>query len=314
MTRSTAASAIPGIGKRDLSVHGRKRSPCPFFLTLAALVFMGLFLLIPLGAVFSYAFKEGLRAFLASVTDPDALAAVRLTFFVVCLAVPLNVLFGICAAWNISKFSFRGKNLLVTLIDLPFTVSPVIAGLVFVLIFNPAGKLGGWLAGHDIRILFAVPSIVLATAFVTFPFVAREVIPLMQSQGTDDEEAALMLGAGALKTFTRVTLPNIRWGLLYGVILCTARAVGEFGAVSVVSGHIRGKTVTMPLQVEILYNEYNFTAAFAMASLLSLISLVTLTLKKITERKRRLLEADFYGKPNEAKGEDRVRDPYLRGR
>ena len=293
--------------------RGRGRSFVPFLLTCAALAFMGLFLLIPLGAVFSYALKEGARAFLKSVIDPDALSAVRLTFFVVCLTVPANVLFGICAAWNISKFRFRGKNLLITLIDLPFTVSPVIAGLVFVLIFNPAGKFGGWLAGHDIRVLFAVPSIALATAFVTFPFVAREVIPLMQSQGTDDEEAAIMLGAGGWKTFTRVTLPNIRWGLLYGVILCTARAVGEFGAVSVVSGHIRGKTVTMPLQVEILYNEYNFTAAFAVASLLSLISLLTLAAKKLTERKRRIMEADYYRRAGGGQGEDHVRDPHLGG-
>ena len=314
MTGPAALSIINRTGNEGHSVHRRICSMGPILLTLGALVFMGLFLLIPIGAVFSYAFREGSRAFWASVTDPDALSAVRLTFFVACMAVPLNLVFGICAAWSVSKFHFPGKNLLITLIDIPFTVSPVIAGLVFVLIFNPSGKLGGWLAGHGIRVLFAVPSIVLATAFVTFPFVAREVIPLMQSQGTDDEEAALMLGAGPIKTFTRVTLPNIRWGLLYGVILCTARAVGEFGAVSVVSGHIRGKTVTMPLQVEILYNEYNFTAAFAMASLLSVISLVTLTAKKITERRRRALEADFHGSPDDAKGEDHVRDPYLRGR
>jgi len=299
---------VVGSGGGGLAVHGRKRSLVPFALTCAAILFMGLFLLIPLGAVFSYAFREGVRAFWASVSDKDALSAIRLTFFVVCLTVPLNVLFGICAAWNICKFRFRGKNLLVTLIDLPFTVSPVIAGLIFVLIFNPAGKLGGWLVGRDIRVLFAVPSIVLATAFVTFPFVAREVIPLMQSQGTDDEEAALMLGAGGWKTFTRVTLPNIRWGLLYGVILCTARAVGEFGAVSVVSGHIRGKTVTMPLQVEILYNEYNFTAAFAVASLLSLVSLLTLLAKKVTERNRRIKKASYYGQPKKEERMDYVRD------
>ena len=217
--------------------------------------------------------------------DPDALAAIRLTLLAAAIAVPLNLVFGVAAAWAIAKFEFRGKSLLITLIDLPFAVSPVISGLIFVLLFGLQGWFGPWLAAHDIKIIFAVPGIVLATMFVTFPFVARELIPLMQEQGNDEEEAALALGASGWQTFWRVTLPNIKWGLLYGVILCNARAMGEFGAVSVVSGHIRGQTNTMPLHVEILYNEYNFAAAFAVASLLALLALVTLVLKSLVEWK-----------------------------
>jgi sulfate transport system permease protein len=249
----------------------------------AALAFLGLFLLLPLLAVFVEALRQGLGAYLASITEPDALAAIRLTLLVAAIAVPLNVVFGIAAAWAIAKFEFKGKSLLTTLIDLPFSVSPVIAGLIYVLLFGGQGLLGPWLAEHDIKLIFAVPGIVLATIFVTFPFVARELIPLMQEQGAEEEEAARMLGAGGLQIFLRVTLPNVKWGLLYGVLLCNARAMGEFGAVSVVSGHIRGLTNTMPLHVEILYNEYNFVAAFAVASLLTLLALLTLVLKVALE-------------------------------
>ena len=233
--------------------------------------------------MFCNALSQGVACYWQAVKEPEALAAVRLTLVTVVLAVPLNVAFGLCAAWAIAKFSFAGKGVLITLIDLPFTVSPVISGVVFVLLFGPQGRLGTWLATHDVHLLFATPAIVIATVFVTFPFVARELIPLMQAQGSDDEEAAWALGASGWKTFVYITLPNIRWGLLYGVILCTARAVGEFGAVSVVSGHIRGKTITMPLHVEILYNEYNFAAAFAVASLLALMGLATLGLKRFAE-------------------------------
>jgi len=254
-------------------------------LILLALAFLTLFLFVPLLAVFCNAFQQGIAVYWAAIRHPDTLAAIRLTGLTVGIAVPLNILFGIAAAWSITKFDFIGKNLLITLIDLPFTVSPVISGVVFILLFGPTGPFGDWLAGHNVKILFAVPAIVIATMFVTSPFVARELIPLMQSQGTDDEEAAITLGASGWQTFLRITLPNIRWGLLYGIILCTARAVGEFGAVSVVSGHIRGKTITMPLHVEILYNEYNFVPAFAVASLLAALSLVTLALKKLAERK-----------------------------
>ncbi len=235
--------------------------------------------------MFVEALRQGLGSYLAGITDPDALAAIRLTLLVAAIAVPLNVVFGIAASWAIAKFEFKGKSLLTTLIDLPFSVSPVIAGLVYVLLFGAQGLLGPWLAEHDIKIIFAVPGIVLATVFVTFPFVARELIPLMQEQGTEEEEAARMLGAGGLQIFWRVTLPNVKWGLLYGVLLCNARAMGEFGAVSVVSGHIRGLTNTMPLHVEILYNEYNFVAAFAVASLLTLLALLTLVLKVALERR-----------------------------
>jgi sulfate transport system permease protein len=252
-----------------------------------ALAFLVLFLLLPLLAVFVEALRQGVSAFLAGITEPDALAAIRLTLLVAAIAVPLNVVFGIVAAWAIAKFEFAGKSLLTTLIDLPFSVSPVIAGLIYVLLFGAQGFLGPWLAEHDIKIIFAVPGIVLATIFVTFPFVARELIPLMQEQGTEEEEAARMLGAGGLQIFLRVTLPNVKWGLLYGVLLCNARAMGEFGAVSVVSGHIRGLTNTMPLHVEILYNEYNFVAAFAVASLLTLLALLTLVLKVALEWRAR---------------------------
>ena len=248
-----------------------------------ALGFLTLFLFIPLVAVFSEALKKGLDAYLAAIAEPDTWSAIKLTLLAAGIAVPLNLVFGIAAAWTIAKFDFRGKNILLTLIDLPFSVSPVISGLIYVLIFGAQGWFGPWLREHDIKILFAVPGIVLATVFVTFPFVARELIPLMQSQGTDEEEAALVLGASGWRTFWHVTLPNIKWGLLYGVILCNARAMGEFGAVSVVSGHIRGETNTMSLQVEILYNEYNFAAAFGVASLLALLALVTLALKTFIE-------------------------------
>ena len=248
-----------------------------------AIAFSLLFLLIPLAVVFTEAFKKGWQTYLLAISDPDALSAIRLTLMTAAIAVPANLIFGVAASWAIAKFEFRGKSLLLTLIDLPFSVSPVISGLIYVLLFGAHGWFGAWLMEHDIQILFAVPGIVMATVFVTFPFVARELIPLMQTQGNEEEEAALVLGASGWRTFWYVTLPNIKWGLLYGVILCNARAMGEFGAVSVVSGHIRGETNTMPLQVEILYNEYNFAAAFAVASLLALLALVTLALKSFIE-------------------------------
>lgn len=248
-----------------------------------ALAFALLFLLIPLAVVFTEALRKGWSAYLAAIVDEDARSAIRLTLMTAAIAVPANLVFGVAASWAITKFEFFGKNLLLTLIDLPFSVSPVISGLIYVLLFGAHGWFGAWLMEHDIQILFAVPGIVLATVFVTFPFVARELIPLMQSQGTEEEEAALVLGASGWRIFWHVTLPNIKWGLLYGVILCNARAMGEFGAVSVVSGHIRGETNTMPLQVEILYNEYNFAAAFAVASLLALLALATLALKTFVE-------------------------------
>jgi sulfate transport system permease protein len=254
-----------------------------YVLVAIALAFLTLFLFVPLVAVFAEALKKGWGTYLEAIRDPDALSAIRLTLIAAGISVPLNLVFGVAAAWAIAKFEFRGKSLLLTLIDLPFSVSPVIAGLIYVLLFGAEGWLGPWLAAHDIKILFAVPGIVLATVFITFPFVARELIPLMQAQGSEEEEAALVLGASGWSTFFKVTLPNIKWGLLYGVILCNARAMGEFGAVSVVSGHIRGETNTMPLQVEILYNEYNFTAAFAIASLLALLALVTLAVKSFIE-------------------------------
>ena len=252
-------------------------------LIVVALGFLALFLAVPLVAVFAQAFSKGWQTYLSAIIEDDALAAIKLTLTAAAIAVPLNLVFGVCAAWCIAKFEFRGKSILLTLIDLPFSVSPVISGLIYVLLFGAQGWLGPWLQEHDIKILFAVPGIVLATVFVTFPFVARELIPLMQAQGNEEEEAALVLGASGWQTFRRVTLPNIKWGLLYGVILCNARAMGEFGAVSVVSGHIRGETNTMPLHVEILYNEYNFAAAFAVASLLALLALVTLALKAFIE-------------------------------
>jgi len=262
-------------------------------LTAIALGFLALFLALPLVTVFFEAFRKGAGVYLASLVDPDALAAIRLTLLVAFIAVPLNLVFGIAAAWAIAKFSFRGKQFLITLIDLPFSVSPVVAGLIYVLMFGAQGWFGPWLQANDWKIIFAVPGIVLATVFVTFPFVARELIPLMQAQGSDEEQAALTLGASGWQMFARVTLPNIRWALLYGVILCNARAMGEFGAVSVVSGHIRGLTNTLPLHVEILYNEYQFAASFAVASLLTLLAVATLVVKRIVEwRTSRLVAAD----------------------
>jgi len=264
-------------------------------LTLIACGFLVLFLVVPLAAVFAQALKKGVGVYFASLVEVDALAAIRLTLLTAAIALPLNLVFGVAAAWAIAKFEFFGKSLLITLIDLPFAVSPVISGLIYVLLFGLQGLLGPWLAAHDIKVIFAVPGIVLATIFVTFPFIARELIPLMHAQSADEEQAAISLGASGWKTFLRVTLPNIKWGLLYGVILCNARAMGEFGAVSVVSGHIRGLTNTMPLHVEILYNEYNFAAAFAVASLLAMLALVTLALKSIVEwkacRQLQLLDA-----------------------
>jgi sulfate transport system permease protein len=255
-------------------------------LIAAALLFLGLFLLLPLLAVFVQALAKGASAYVAAISDPAAWAAVKLTLLVAAIAVPFNLVFGLAAAWAIAKFEFRGKSTLITLIDLPFAVSPVIAGLIFILLFGSHGWFGGFLRAHHLRVVFAVPGIVLATIFVTFPFIARELIPVMQAQGKDDEETALSLGATGWQTFWRVTLPNIRWGLMYGVLLCNARAMGEFGAVSVVSGHVRGLTNTMPLHVEILYNEYNYTAAFAVASLLALLALLTLAGKSFLEWRR----------------------------
>jgi len=256
-------------------------------LTLLALLALGVFIVLPLVAVFVQAFAKGLPVYLAAIREPDTLSAIRLSLLAAGISVPLNLVFGVAAAWTVARFQFKGKSVLVTLIDIPFAVSPVVSGLVFVLMFGAQGWFGSWLGDHDIRIIFAVPGIILATTFVTFPFVARELIPLMQSQGSDEEEAALTLGASGWQMFFKITLPNIRWGLLYGVVLCTARALGEFGAVSVVSGHIRGQTNTLPLHVEILYNEYNYSGAFAVASLLSVIAVITLTLKKFLEWKTR---------------------------
>ncbi len=249
-----------------------------------ALIFLGVFVVLPLILVFAQAFSKGIGAYLAALSDPEALSAIRLTLLVAAVSVSINLVFGLMAAWAIAKFEFSGKTILTTLIDLPFSVSPVISGLVFVLLFGAQGYWGAWLRDHDIQVLFAVPGIALATTFVTFPFVARALIPLMQEQGTQEEEAAISLGASGLQTFFRVTLPNIKWGLLYGVLLCNARAMGEFGAVSVVSGHIRGETNTMPLLVEILYNEYQFVASFAIASLLAMLALITLVAKVVLER------------------------------
>ncbi|MGY4627719.1 sulfate ABC transporter permease subunit CysW [Bradyrhizobium sp. USDA 4486] len=249
-----------------------------------AVLFLSVFVVLPLVVVFAQAFSRGILAYFAALGEPEAMAAIKLTLIVAAISVGLNLVFGLVAAWAIAKFDFPGKTFLITLIDLPFSVSPVISGLVFVLLFGAQGYFGGWLRDHDIQILFAVPGIALATTFVTFPFVARALIPLMQEQGTQEEEAAISLGASGLQTFFRVTLPNIKWGVLYGVLLCNARAMGEFGAVSVVSGHIRGETNTMPLLVEILYNEYQFVAAFAIASLLAMLALITLVAKTILER------------------------------
>lgn len=252
-----------------------------WMLIIISLIYIGLFLILPLLSIFVTAFEKGWETYVASIVHPDALAAIKLTIIVAIIVVPLNAIFGLAAAWAITKFSFKGKNVLITLIDLPFAVSPVIAGLIFILLFGAQGLLGEWLIAHDIKIVFALPGIVLATLFVTFPFVARELIPLMQMQGITEEEASISLGASGWKTFLYVTLPNCKWGLLYGLILCNARTIGEFGAVSVVSGHIRGMTNTMPLHIEILYNEYQFTAAFAVASLMSILAIVTIIIKNI---------------------------------
>ncbi len=285
MAGLTTALRLPGNpGTRYEASAATREKPWVKRLILGiSLSFFALFLLLPLVAVFLEALRKGVDVYLAALTDPDALSAIRLTLLTAAIAVPLNLVFGIAAAWAITKFDFRGKHLLITFIDLPFSVSPVIAGLIYVLVFGAQGWFGPWLLAHDIKIIFAVPGIVLATVFVTFPFVARELIPLMQAQGREEEEAATVLGASGWRTFWNVTLPNIKWGLLYGVILCNARAMGEFGAVSVVSGHIRGLTNTMPLHVEILYNEYNFAAAFAVASLLAMLALVTLVVKTFIE-------------------------------
>ena len=280
-----AASAPAGVAPRALRSATTEAPWVRVLLIAVALGFLTLFLFVPLVTVFFEAFKKGWGVYLAAVTEPDARSAIWLTLLVAGISVPLNLVFGIAAAWAIAKFDFRGKNLLLTLIDLPFSVSPVIAGLIYVLVFGPQGWVGPWLQAQDLKIIFAVPGIVLATVFVTFPFVARELIPLMQAQGVEQEEAARVLGANGWQMFWRVTLPNVKWALLYGVILCNARAMGEFGAVSVVSGHIRGQTNTMPLHIEILYNEYQFAAAFAVASLLALLALVTLGLKYLVEQR-----------------------------
>ena len=277
---SDHALSAPPVGWRAPTTESK---PVKAVLIAAAMLFLALFLLIPLLVVFAEALSAGLPAFLKGLSDPDTVASIRLTLLVAAISVPANLVFGVCAAWAIAKYEFRGKTMLITLIDLPFSVSPVIAGLIYVILFGSQGYLGPWLKAHNIQIIFAFPGIVLATTFVTFPFVARELTPLMQEQGTQDEEAAVSLGASGLQTFLRVTLPNIKWGLMYGVLLCNARAMGEFGAVSVVSGHVRGETNTMPLQIEILYNDYQWVAAFAVASLLALLALVTLIVKTVLE-------------------------------
>ena len=280
-----AAAPAPGVAPRALQSATTEARWVRALLIALALGFLTLFLFVPLATVFFEAFKKGWQVYWAAISEPDARSAIWLTLLAAGISVPLNLVFGVSAAWAIAKFDFRGKNLLLTLIDLPFSVSPVIAGLIYVLVFGLQGWLGPWLQAHDLKIIFAVPGIVLATVFITFPFVARELIPLMQAQGQEQEEAARVLGATGWQMFWRVTLPNVKWALLYGVILCNARAMGEFGAVSVVSGHIRGQTNTMPLHIEILYNEYQFAAAFAVASLLALLALVTLGLKYLVEQR-----------------------------
>ncbi|MFE6707966.1 sulfate ABC transporter permease subunit CysW [Bacillus thuringiensis] len=266
------------------SVSAKKESKLvPGILITITVLFLSLFLLLPLITIFLKAFERGMDVYIAAITDQEAFSAIRLTLLVALIVVPLNTIFGVAAAWLITKFQFKGKQVLLSLIELPFAVSPVIAGLVFVLLFTPRGALGEWLLEHGVKLIFSVPGIIIATIFVTFPFVARELIPIMQAQGKSEEEAALSLGASGWKMFWRVTLPNIKWGLLYGMILCNARAIGEFGAVSVVSGHVRGITNTMPLHIEILYNEYQFSAAFAVATLMSLIAVFTLVIKKWIE-------------------------------
>lgn len=290
------ASSLPTVPRHLLTITraARTRIPwIPILLTGIALAFLTLFLFVPLAAVFYEALRKGANVYWQAISEPDAISAIKLTFIAALIAVPLNLVFGVAAAWAIAKFDFRGKSLLITLIDLPFSVSPVISGLIFVLIFGLQGWLGPWLSEHDVKVIFAVPGIVLATIFVTFPFVARELIPLMQAQGREEEEAAAVLGANGWQTLWYVTLPNVKWGLLYGVILCNARAMGEFGAVSVVSGHIRGATNTLPLHVEILYNEYQFAAAFACASLLALLALVTLVIKTVVEVRYEKREKEF---------------------
>ena len=273
------------LGHRGAGKSARPSEPLAvrILLTGLALAFLALFLVVPLAAVFSQALEKGFETYKHAITQPDAISAVKLTLLAAGISVPVNLVFGIAASWAIAKFQFPGKNLLITLIDLPFAVSPVVSGLIFVLLFGARGVLGPWLQDHNLKIIFAAPGIILATTFITFPFVARELIPLMQAQGSEEEQAAIVLGASGWQTFWRVTLPNVKWGLLYGVILCNARAMGEFGAVSVVSGHIRGQTNTLPLHVEILYNEYDFVGAFAVASVLTLLALVTLGLKTLVE-------------------------------
>jgi len=283
----------PGVAVAGAAHATTERAWVRWTLIAIAVTFLGVFLFLPLAVVFSSALEKGFSVYLAALRESDAMSAIKLTLIAAGIAVPLNMFFGVTAAWAIGKFDFFGKSLLVTLIDLPFSVSPVVSGLIYVLIFGLQGLLGPWLAVQDIKIIFAVPGIVLATLFVTFPFVARELIPLVESQGTEEEEAALTLGASGFQTFWRVTLPNIKWGLLYGVILCNARAMGEFGAVSVVSGHIRGRTNTMPLHIEILYNEYQFAPAFAVASLLALLALATLLAKTFVEWKARQQSAEL---------------------
>ena len=292
MSVATAPPALPAASQYShyQSKVARNRATSEpayirWLLITIVLIFLSLFLIVPLAAVFTEALSKGFDTYLTAITEPDALSSIKLTFIAALIAVPLNLVFGIAAAWAIAKFEFKGKSILITLIDLPFAVSPVIAGLIYVLIFGLQGWFGSTLLDHDIKVIFAIPGIVLATIFVTFPFVARELIPLMQAQGKDEEEAGLVLGATGWQILWRITLPNVKWGLLYGVILTNARAMGEFGAVSVVSGHIRGLTNTMPLHVEILYNEYNYAAAFAVASLLALLALVTLVLKSFVEWK-----------------------------
>ncbi|HEX4326994.1 MAG TPA: sulfate ABC transporter permease subunit CysW [Burkholderiales bacterium] len=287
-------SAVLPLAASDVAaaprVQRRGFSWVPLLLTVIALAYLAVILFLPLAVVFTEALRKGFDFYLNALAEPDALAAIKLTVIAAAIAVPLNLVFGVSAAWAIAKFDFRGKALLITLIDLPFSVSPVIAGLIFVLLFGRMGWFGPWLGEHDLKIVFAVPGIVLATVFVTFPFVARELIPLMQAQGRDEEEAAALLGAGGWQIFWRVTLPNVKWGLLYGVILTNARAMGEFGAVSVVSGHIRGETNTLPLHIEILYNEYNFTASYACASVLALLALLTLVARVVVEARQHAAE------------------------
>lgn len=278
---STVQPNLPG--QAFAARHSLKENVVRWSLITVVLLFFFGFLIIPLVSIFFEAFKQGVSVYLSSIVEPDALSAIRLTLFVTLIVVPINAVFGILFAWVITKYAFKGKNFLITLIDLPFSVSPVIGGLIFILLFGQHSSLGRWLISHNINIVFNVPGIVLATLFVTFPFISRELIPLMQSQGTVSEEASIMLGASAWQTFIHVTLPNIKWALFYGIILCNARAIGEFGAVSVVSGHIRGMTNTMPLQIENLYNEYQFVAAFAIASIMSLLAILTMVIKVVLE-------------------------------